>query len=235
MIAISIDLEGAPEQAVARVRTFIGSDAILKIAGYEGQRVVREHLQGLDDNRANKLGGRRTHYYGSARRATEYRMEGDAVIINIPQIGLPLHYHGGTVRAGVNASSATGQPTKYLSIPARAEAYGRRPSDFPNLVVVWGRNKKPVGLAVGEKTSPGALFSAVTRKHGPMLTKDTKLQPGLMMFWLKLEVTMQPDHTILPTEETISTAVKDRIASVIVRRFGGAVAGPDEVDLGGGI
>lgn len=229
MIALMIDVRGAPELAVARVRTFIGSDAMLRIAGYEGQRTVREHLQGLDETRANKLGGARTHYYGSARRATEYRLEGDAVIINIPQVGMPLHYYGGTVRAGKNVSFITGLPTKYLTIPARAEAYGKTASDFPNMVIVWGRGGKPVGLAIAEEAHP--LYTAVTR--GPVLAKKTQLKPGLVMFWLKKEVTFQPDHSVLPTEEKLITNITDRLSKAVRRRFVGVAGALGDFEEGG--
>lgn len=232
MIALSIDVRGQPEQAVVAVRVFIGSQGFLNIAGYEGQRTVREHFQGLDESRANKLGGRRTHYYGSARKATEYRIDGEGVIISIPQVGLPLHYHGGTVKAGKNASFVTGQPTKYLTIPARAEAHGKTVSDFHDLVIVWGRNRKPVALAIGEERR-SSLTTAITRR-GPVLTKDKALVPGLVLFWLKQEVTFEPDPTILPTEEKLGTNIRDRLAKAIVRRFGGEEVQP-EADLGGGI
>lgn len=229
MIAVLISVAGQGPQAIARVNTFIGGDAIRKVAGYEGQRTVREHLQGLDETRANKLGGRRSHYYGSARKVTEYRLEGGAIIINIPQVGMPLHYHGGTVSAGKNTSPITGQPTKYLTIPANREAYGRRASDFPGLVLVWGHNG-PVGLAVGEEKSAG--IAAKTR--GPVLTKATRLEPGRMMFWLKREVTLEADPTVLPTEEKLGTNIRDRIASAVRRRFGGLDV-TDSFEGGGGI
>lgn len=220
MIAIEIDVTGSPEQSIARVRTFIGGDAIRKIAGYEGQRTVREHLQGLDDSRANKLGGRRSHYYGSARRATEFQIEGEDVIISISQVGMKLHYFGGTVTAGKNSSYATGSPARYLTIPATPEAYGRTVRDFPDLVVVWGKNRRPVGLAIGEEAT-GSLYSAVARRHGAMLTKKAKLTPGKMMFWLKESVTLPPDSTVLPTEDTLGMNIMNRISGAIVRRFEG--------------
>lgn len=221
MIGIMIDVSGQPEKNVVAVRTFIGSRRFLNVAGYEGQRTVREHLQNLDDTRVNKLGGQRTHYYGNARKATEYRVEGELVIINIAQVGMNLHYHGGTVTAGKGASWATGNPTKYLTIPARAEAHGKTASDFPNLVIVWGRNRKPVGLAVGVPSDAGSLYGAVSRRHGPMLTLEPRLVPGLMMFWLKESVTLQPDPSVLPTEEKLGTNIRDRLGRAIARRFAG--------------
>ncbi len=230
--AITVDVSGRPDAHVAAVRVFIGSQGFLAIAGYEGQRTVREHLQGLDQSRANKMGGKRTHYYGSARKATEYRIDGEGVIINIPQIGLPLHYYGGTVKAGANSSYVTGEPTKYLTIPARAEAYGKSVSDFHDLVIVWGRNRKPVGLAIGEERR-SSLTTAITQR-GPVLTKDKNLVPGLVLFWLKKEITLKPDPSILPTEETLGANITDRLGKAIVRRFGGDTTEP-EADLGGGI
>lgn len=221
MMTINFQVEGNPGAAVERVRAFLVSDSMRNIAGYEGRRTVREHLQGLDETRANKLGGRRSHYYGSARKATEYFIEGDDVIISIAQVGMKLHFYGGTVTAGKNASYATGTPTKYLTIPAAPEAYGRSVRDFPDLVVVWGKGGKPVGLAVGEEAT-GSLYHAVRGGAGAFLVKSKKLVPGKVMFWLKESVTMQPDPTVLPTAETLGGNIADRLGKAVVRRFGGA-------------
>ncbi len=213
---------------LARVSAFVTSDSMRTLAGYEGQRTVREHLQGLEDTRANKMGGRRSHYYSSARRATEYRVEGEAIVIGIAQVGMKLHYYGGTVEAGKGTSYATGQPTKYLTIPASPEAYGKSVSDFPDLVVLWGKGGKPIGLAIGEEAT-GSLYRAVTR--GPMLTKKSKLKPGQVMFWLKQSVTMQADPSVLPTMETLGDNISDRLSKASARAFKGET-GPDDT-LGG--
>lgn len=215
-MTINFQVEGNPGEAVERVRAFLVSDSMRNIAGYEGQRTVREHLQGLDQTRANRMGGRRTHYYGSARRATEYVIEGEDIIISIGQVGMKLHFYGGTVTAGKNISSATGQPTKYLTIPASPAAYGHSARDFPNLIVVWGHGGKPVGLAVAEEAN-----RAGGSHRGPKLVKRGALVPGQMMFWLKESVTMQPDPTVLPTSETLGENIADRVGKAVVRRFGG--------------
>ena len=216
MVAIKIDVKDMAGPAVNRVRAFLASDSARKLSGFEGQRTVREHLQGLDETRANKLGGRRTNYYGSARRATEYRLEGEDVIVSIAQVGMRLHYYGGTVEAGVNSSFITGQPTKYITIPATAEAYGHTASDFENLVLVWGKNRKPVALAVG--------VEAQNTRRGPTLTKSTHLVPGKIMYWLKESVTLPADPTVLPTEQVIGQNVVNRLSKAILRRFGEEVS-----------
>ncbi len=232
MIAVKVELTGHPTEAVVRVQAFLASNSMRNIAGFEGQRTVREHLQGLDETRANKLGGRRSHYYGSARRATEYFLDGDDVVISIAQVGMKLHYYGGTVEAGKNTSFATGEPTKYLTIPAAPEAYGKTVRDFPDLVVVWGAGRKPVGLAIGEEPT-GSLYAAVRGGRGALMVKATKLVPGKVMFWLKQSVTLQPDPTILPSMETLGTNITDRVGKAIARRFGGLEV--DDQEGGAGI
>ncbi len=216
MIAMSVKVDGQALDALDRVSAFMLSESMFNVAGYEGQRTVREHLQGLDETRANKMGGRRSHYYGNARKATEYHLEGEEVVIGVAQVGMRLHYYGGTVEAGKNSSYATGNPTKYLTIPASPEAYGKTVSDFPDLVVVWGKGGVPVGLAIGEEPT-GSLYLAVTR--GPMLTKKSKLKPGKIMFWLKARVSMMPDTSVLPTQEKLGANITDRVGKATARRF----------------
>lgn len=215
MISVIIDTKGAPENAAARVRTFVGGEGARKIIGYEANRTVRDHLQGLDATRRNKLGAEPSHYYNSARRATEFYIEGFDVIVSIAQVGMSLHYFGGTVSAGQGTSYASGTPTRYLTIPATAEAYGKRASDFPDLVVVWGKNG-PVGLAIGEEAT-GSLYLAVTR--GPMLAKRAKKRPGKLMFWLKENITIKADPTVLPDDEFLLRNCANRLTGAIARRF----------------
>lgn len=224
MIALSLQLTGHPDQAIGRVNDFLKSDSMRKIAGYTGALVVKENFQQLDETRGNKLGGRRTHYYSSARRSTSFYLDGEDVVINIAQVGIALHYYGGVVNAGVNDSFITGKPTKYLTIPACAEAYGRSASDFENLVIVWGKGRKPVGLAIGVPVEE-------TARRGPVLTKNTRLVPGQVMYWLKESITVTPDKTVLPSSSTLGTAIGLRLTATIRRRFGADVSFDDQADL----
>ena len=209
MLNLSITLRDKATPAVNRVAAFMRSDAAQKIIGYEAQRTVREHFQELDETRANRLGGARTHYYGSARRGTGFYFDGADVVVNIHQIGIALHYYGGNVAPGVGLSSATGQPTKYLTIPVAPEAHGKRASDF-DLVVLWGRDG-PYGLAQAERVE------VMTLRHGVRVVT----RPGKMLFRLSKGETFAPDPAILPEPGEIGENATRHLGNVIRRRFEG--------------
>lgn len=206
-VGVTVEVDNA-SPALARVQSWLNSDGPQKIAGYEGQRLVREHLGNLDYERANRLGGPRTHYYGSARKATTFYQEADYVVVNIAQVGMALHYYGGIVQAGANVSFATGMATKYLTIPVDPEAHGHTASDF-DLVLLWGRNG-PYGLALAERTEKMTL-------HGGLRVTT---RPGKMMFSLRKEVDIQPDKSVLPEPSMMAQSIGDKISAVISRRWG---------------
>lgn len=206
MIAVQVTItKNTAGPALARLRGFLESDDGLAVVGYAGRKAVRDHLQELENSRANKLGGPRTHYYASARRGTSFQIVGKEVVVSVAQVGIRLHYFGGTVTAGKNASSATGRATRYLTIPATAEAYGKSAASFEKLVVLWGKN------------GPYALARAVETNR---LTRDGLrhvTEPGQKLFWLKRSVTMQPDPDVIPSEAAMSTEITKAIR-IAVRR-----------------
>lgn len=236
MIAMRIVLEDTATPALERVRGFLQSEQAQQVIGYAGRNVVREHLQDLEDTRSGASGGPATHYYGSARRSTSYYIVSDtAVEINVAQVGMRLHYYGGTVEAGKGISSATGKPTQYLTIPARSEAYGKKASDFDDLIVLWGRNG-PYALARAISTQIGIERSEAGEKlwgkyYGAKATSKGQ-QGGEVMFWLTKSATIKPDPSVMPDSEEFRDAITTRLGSVIRRRFHGETSAAGQLSSG---
>lgn len=164
---------------------------------------VRDHFDDLEGTRPNKMGGERTHYYSGARAGTSYTVEGDTATVHVSQVGIRLRYYGGTVEAGKGVSSATGQPTKYLTIPATPETYGHRAADFPDMKVLWGKNG-PYGLGRVEQK-----MMATVKSSGPS-TKETTI-----MFWLKASVDIQGDRTMLPSDSELNDALQENFGKYV--------------------
>lgn len=159
--------------------------------------VVRDHLYDLNSRRHRPGGPITPQFYADAAKSVSVT---DSTV-SITKLGLAQRWLGGTIRAGSGTSSATGLATKYLAIPARAEAYGHPPSDFHDLLFVPRKN--------GGAMLIQALQTLVAwGKTGPRSRGE---RGGLVMYWLKTEVTQAPDPTVMPTEEEMISAAAEAI------------------------
>ncbi len=228
-IEVSITKDEATP-AIERVRLGLQPQRLGAIIGRSATNTIREHLFGLNQSRPNALGGNRTNYYASAARATHFTCMGDVVIVSVSWIGMAQRYFGGVIRPGKGISSFSGKPTKFLARPARAEAYGKLPGEFNDLVMLWGRNG-PYALARAVSTAisyrkthtldmKAAGSSAITRAVG----RGT--QGGEVMFWLKRIVIQEPDETVLPYPELIDTRIARDVDSYVKRLWERAQAEP---------
>lgn len=183
-IAISVDVHDAATRKLAELRGGLDQERVNAVIGGSARRIVQDHLRTLDKSKANKLGGKRTHYFAQAARSTNYRSDVDGVTVAISQVGIGLRYFGGEVRP-VNG--------KYLTIPARAEAHGRRAGEFNNLEIVWGKNGP---RALAERRATAIRFNKKGVSRG-------ETRGGGIMYWLVKSVTQTPDPDVLPKSDTI--------------------------------
>lgn len=140
--------------------------------------LFRTHLFKLNDERPNRLGGKRTNFFSQAAKATSATAEGGTVKVNVAHVGIRQRVEGGTIR-----------PTngrKFLTIPARSEAYGTRAKEHPFLVPIFFRS------------GAGALVEADRSDRGTRTE-----QGGGVWFWLVKSVTQRPDPTVLPDRAAI--------------------------------
>ena len=163
---------------------------------------TKDYLFSLDESQPNRLGGARTHFYSQAAKSVENPTQSGAgdVAFNINKAGLAQRWLGGTIRAGAGTSSATGGPTKYLALPARAEAHGKTPGEFDDLEFV--RRKNGAAMLVQ------AMQTQITRgkRKGDFSTTTVG---GLVMFWLVKEVDQDPDPEVMPSETALAGAAAD--------------------------
>jgi hypothetical protein len=217
MITATITLTDNASPAVARVNAFLSSDGARQLVGYSGTAIVKEHFDDLEQSHPNKQGFPRLHYWSDARKATRYYLDGSDVVIavngsEVP--GIKLHFYGGTVEAGRNTSFVSGEPTKYLTIPACGESYGKRASEFEELMLVYGLGGQPYALALPVAKESMDRFGAV----------KVSVTPGKIMYWLKESVMLQPDPTVLPPMQEIASGIADQMGKAVKRRFQGDVS-----------
>jgi len=191
MYSLSLRLEDKATPWLRRLAAEIHQDRIKPVVGRAGVNTIRKHLFALDRKRPNRLGGRRTHFYAGAARATQYSVISDGVIISINHVGIAQRYFGGKIFP-VKA--------KRLAIPADAKAYGKRPREFTDLEPVFGR-------------------SGVYALAKPIKGKRTaKRRQESIYFFLVKSVVQKPDPTVLPEEKEIEDICRKRVEEHLNKR-----------------
>jgi hypothetical protein len=182
--------------AITAMEEAIQPENILPFMAELVTQEVQQNLRDLDVSRANRLGGERTHYFAQAAEETEWTMEGnDHAIVSVRQIGIALKYFGGTVTAGVGTSCATGEKTRFLTIPVHPSAYGVRACDIPGLKVISG----PRG--------PFALGFVTVNHIGHESGGSTRTREVEIFYLLKESIEIAADKAMLPSPTRLAAVV----------------------------
>ena len=176
-VTIQVDVSGHPEALLQRMEQALKPEQIGPLLGRAGVNLLREHFVQLDSSRPNALGGERTHFYSSAAEGTSFTVDAEGALLAVNKIGIRQRYYGGTVEA----------KDKLLTIPARAETYGHRASEFNDL------------RCITFKSGAKALVELPAAKGDKLV----------VMFWLRESVTQRADPTVLPSDEAMYTALND--------------------------
>jgi len=117
-IQLTIDIRDAVTPQLRRLGAALASPAFRRAIGAAARNTIIAHLSNLQSTRPNQHGWPRQGYWASAARSVTQPIDnGNAIVIGIQQVGIALHYYGGTV---------TTKQSKYLTLPAVPEAYGKR-------------------------------------------------------------------------------------------------------------
>lgn len=205
MLTISVNIDrDAASPALARLDEAMKPENLMQVFARSVQNAVRDNFDELESSRQNRIGGERTHYYSRAREGTSYTIESDdTAIVHVRQIGMRLHYYGGVVRPGVNSSSTTGQPTKYLTIAASPESYGHRAADFPEMDVLWG------------SSGPYALARVEQKTLATVTARGAKTANTEILFWLVKEAHFEADKSVLPSGDVLNSSVAKDFGSYV--------------------
>lgn len=180
---ISAEIQGLMDRAA--------SAEVMSAMGASVAREIRGHLRGLPANRM--FPGQTTNFWKRASTVTNFQLEGDGVAVNVNQVGVRQRFHGGTIK-----------PTKgkYLTIPARAEAYGKSAREFNNLRFV----RFASGAAALVETDATKVKIGRRRKDGSHGVKNMGSTGGGIMYWLKTSVSQKADPNVLPSDELLAGA-----------------------------
>jgi len=195
-VSFTIDITDRATPAVEGALSELQLAGVKPAIGRAVVRLVQQHFLRLNASRANPLGGPRSNFYAQAARSTRYDVLTDGVIVSVSQVGIRQRLEGGEI---------VPRNVKYLTIPAIAEAYGKRAREFPNLVIMWRRiagERRAIALVEAPATK---LEFGKKRKDGTRGVKTDSVG-GKIFFWLVKSVTQKPDPTLLPSDQEMIDA-----------------------------
>ncbi len=183
-LSLNMSIEDGVSEPLVELETNLRPERLTPVLARECAKRTRQHLFRLDSERANTMGGARTHFYGQCGRSVGSGMLSDGFYVSINHIGFRQRLFGGTIRP-VKA--------KMLTIPACAEAYGHRAREFSDLrfAILKGY---PALVQAGPKIEN--VWSSKTKR---MTRRKTKVTVDKVMFWLARSVYQGPDPSVLPS------------------------------------
>ncbi|MEY4377265.1 MAG: hypothetical protein RJB26_1815 [Pseudomonadota bacterium] len=212
MTAVNVTSSGPAARFLAQVTSQLQPSRLLPRVGGSAQRLTQRHLRRLDRERPNQLGGRRTNFYGKAARGTFFTVAPEGVVVTVGQQGMRQRFAGGVI---------TPVKARFLTIPATAEAHGKRAGEFSDLkfAVIPGQGPALV-RASDQFKSVGAK-----RKDGTRRQKQVS-SAGDVIFWLRKRVTQRPDPTVIPDAAAYGTAIANDLATWLNTLAARAAASP---------
>lgn len=207
MIGVRIELRDLAKPALQRARGVLEPATLNRIVGESATLVYREHLRNLERTRPNRLGGRRTHFYGIARDETSFNIDNDGVTVSIRSVGIRQRYFGGPIKP---------KAAKYLTIPVHPAAHGRPAREF-DLRVIFGRGGQPIALATKETS-----YSRTVKNAEGKRVKQQATRPIGEVYYILTKKTVQqrPDPSVLPLPDVVGGAVVDYVNRRLDRAIG---------------
>jgi hypothetical protein len=168
-------------------------------------RAAGDHIKGhflrLDNERANPMGGQRSHFYWEAAQTISSVATTDGAEVTINKLGLRQRWLGGTISA---------KNSHFLTIPARAESYGVPAREFPQKLRFIQFRSGTAALVIDDQNEPtDSVDNAgnVSVKRGTR--NKRKKTAGIVEYWLVPSVYQHPDASVLPTSGELSQVVAE--------------------------
>jgi hypothetical protein len=191
------------------------ADNVARVGGRGVANYLRQWFFDLDKKRANKLGGKRTHFFGDVARSVQNpAVSNGEASVAINHLGLAQRWLGGIIRAGSGTSTRSGGPTKYLAIPANYESYGKTPAEFSGLE--FFPTKRGGGLRAVR--SVATHLKSDSKAKGARRASHDELG-SVVLFWLVPEVTQKPDPSVMPDESALIKSAIRPMESYLSRRL----------------
>ena len=151
--------------------------------------VIQNQFRGLSSSNRNRFGVR-GGFWNRMLAGTSARADAQQGVVRMPR-EVALRYFGGIV---------TPKKSKFLAIPARAEAYGKSPRQFNDLRFQPFAGK-PGGMLV-QRDQTRVSYGRARKDGSRKVTTDAA--GGGVFFWLVPMAIIKADRNVLPTGAQLS-------------------------------
>lgn len=179
LMQMDINVGDGVTPVLSRLAGLADAEQIHSYIAPQVEELTRLYLNAIAPGRhstAERLGADPTGHLGRAASAVESGHDDEAAYITIPRIY-------GLGRAFQDYVITPKNGKKWLTIPATASAYGKRAGEFSDLKFV-------------PFTDDLAALMARSKSDGKYI----------VVFWLKKEVTIEQDRTLLPDDQAFGEA-----------------------------
>lgn len=206
-IAMKFDL--VRDTARPALRELEGAVSPKRIAGELGPRLTKLVQGNFLKQPRNKNDWPTTNFYPRAAKATNWQADDQALHIIVNQIGIRQRFYGGEIKP-VNA--------KALTFPAAPDAYGKRASEFSNLVIRFILDPASGKMRPALVEKPGTVKVKLGRKKkdGSRTSTPVSTSTGLVpLFWLASGALQSPNPAIIPTPEEFGAETDKGIENLL--------------------
>lgn len=193
-ITLHIERTSGDPDAAKRLAAAMRPAVLNQAVADSGRELFRDHFLKLNAERPNKLRGKRTGFWADAARGTSSTTLPDGALISTNQVGVRQQLLGGAIKPGPGK--------EWLTLPARAEAHGKRAREFNDLrFVLFRKNANPLAALVRNEAT--TLKRKRDRKTGAVSFVRGEERGGEIMYWLRKSVTQRPDPSVVPMPDVI--------------------------------
>lgn len=199
-MTISVNLNDGATPTVRSMIASLAGPELVKAGAGEVRIDLREHFAMLDRTRPNKNAWPRQHLYADVRQSvnTPIVHSPTTATVNITHLAINQRLLGGYI------FPKNGK--KYLTLPARPEAYGKRAAEIPGLQFGFAMNKYGNLAPALVQTAAQSVKFGRTKKDGTRTV--TPGAYGDAYFFLVKKVFQPADPSVLPTDAKIGAAAQ---------------------------
>lgn len=205
-LQIDVVVEDNASPVVNRLSRYLGNPRLVhSFIAPLAESVTRDYMIIQANGRhatARRLGAQPTGHLSRAAESVESSFDDAAATVSITSPG---------IRRAVGPMTIKATRRKWLTIPAVGSVYGKKAAEQGNLAFMSFRR----GTAALVEAEPYRITSGRNKgKMGKRPVLDAAGKP-MIVYWLKKEVTIKEDRTLLPSKEIYAAAAEQGIEDLL--------------------